>query len=245
MGGLEELRQLWISNNQLTGVLPGELADLEELNYLVLIGNSFVGCVPTGLKDVSLNDIDRLGLEDCPAGAVGAPAGLSASLAEGAFSLTWNAVTGAGLYEAQHTTDAAGAESVTWTALEAVTVSTQTYTPAVTPACDDDLPVPGAGPGRRHGAGGQMGDRVGSLRADAQLPRRRSPVPPTPSRWRRTRWWTTAVGTVSATDPDTDDADHLRHRRGQRRERLRPGRQHRGHHGGLRAGPRDDGRATP
>ena len=110
-------------------MLPGELADLEELFTLRLSGNSFEGCVPAGLRDVATNDIARLGLEDCPAGAVSAPTGLSASLSEGTFSLTWNAVTGAGLYEAQYTTDAADAESVTWTALEAVTSASQTYTP--------------------------------------------------------------------------------------------------------------------
>ena len=135
VGSLEELRQLWITNNQFTGVLPGELADLDELSTLRLSGNSFEGCVPSGLRDVGTNDIASLGLEDCPAGSVSVPTGLSASLSEGTFSLTWNAVTGAGLYEAQYTTDAADAESVTWTALEAVTSAAQTYTPAEPPAC--------------------------------------------------------------------------------------------------------------
>ena len=129
VSGLEELRQLWITNNQLTGVLPGELAGLEELYNLRLSGNSFEGCVPAGLRDVATNDVSSLGLEDCPAGVVPAPTGLSASLAEGIFTLTWDAVTGAGLYEVQHTTDAADAASVTWTALEAVTGATQTFTP--------------------------------------------------------------------------------------------------------------------
>ena len=112
VASLEDLRQLWITNNQLSGVLPGELAGLDELYTLRLSGNSFEGCVPAGLRDVATNDIASLGLEDCPAGAVSAPTGLSASLSEGTFSLMWDVVTGAGLYEAQYTTDAADAESV-------------------------------------------------------------------------------------------------------------------------------------
>ena len=135
VSGLEELGQLWITNNQLTGVLPGEVAGLEELYTLRLSGNSFEGCVPAGLRDVATNDVSSLGLEDCPAGVVPAPTGLGASLAEGIFTLTWDAVTGAGLYEAQHTTDAADAASVTWTALEAVTATTQTYTPEHSSPC--------------------------------------------------------------------------------------------------------------
>ena len=98
VAGLEDLRQLWITNNQLTGVLPGELADLEELYNLRLSGNSFEGCVPAGLRDVATNDVSSLGLEDCPAGVVPAPTGLSASLAEGIFTLTWNAVPDADYY---------------------------------------------------------------------------------------------------------------------------------------------------
>ena len=64
-----------------------------------------------------------------------APENLSISLAEGVFSLMWDAVTGAAQYEVQHTTDAADAESVTWTALAAVTGTTRTYTPEEAPAC--------------------------------------------------------------------------------------------------------------
>ena len=51
---------------------------------------------------VAVNDIARLGLRDCLEGTVAAPSGLSVSLSAGEISLTWNGVTGAGLYEVQH-----------------------------------------------------------------------------------------------------------------------------------------------
>ena len=204
VGGLEDLRQLWITNNQLTGVLPGELADLEELYTLRLSGNNFVGCVPAGLRDVASNDISSLGLEDCPAGAVSAPTGLSASLSEGAFSLTWNAVTGAGLYEAQHTTDAADAESVTWTALEAVTSASQTYTPAEPPPCSVAYRF-------RVRARGDGMTRVASWGSESAA---YAPTPNCPPAFTGAPYVFEAaedaavddeVGTISATDPDADD----------------------------------------
>ena len=69
--------------------------------------------------------------EDAPP----APGNLEATLANGTFSLRWDAVTGAARYEAQYTTDAADVATVTWTALAAVTTTTQTYAPADGPAC--------------------------------------------------------------------------------------------------------------
>ena len=69
--------------------------------------------------------------EDAPP----APSGLSVSLADGVFSLSWTAVAGAAKYEAQHTTDAADASTVTWTALPEVTTATAAYTPTDGPEC--------------------------------------------------------------------------------------------------------------
>ena len=58
--------------------------------------------------------------------------GLTVSLADAVFSLTWDAVTGAAKYEAQWRTDAADA---VWTALTKTTAAATTYTPAGGPAC--------------------------------------------------------------------------------------------------------------
>ena len=209
VGSLEELRQLWVTNNQFTGVLPGELADLEELHTLRLSGNSFEGCVPAGLRDVATNDISRLGLEDCPAGVVGAPTGLSATLAEGTFSLTWNEVTGAGLYEAQHTTDAADADTVTWTVLQAVTGVAQTYTPAEPSPCS----VAYRFRVRARGDGMTLVASWG-VESPAYAPPAYAPTPnclpaftgaPFAFEVAEDAAVDDEVGTVSATDPDADD----------------------------------------
>ena len=204
VGGLEELRQLWITNNQFTGVLPGELADLEELHTLRLNGNSFVGCVPAGLRDVATNDIARLGLEDCPAGAVGTPTGLSATVAAGVFSLSWDAVTGAGRYEAQHTTDAADAATVTWTALAVVTGTAQTYTPEAAPACGDTHRFRV----RARGDGMTLVARWGTASAAHALAANCPPAftgAPYTFTVAEDAAEDAAVGTVTATDPDADD----------------------------------------
>ena len=69
--------------------------------------------------------------EDAPP----APGSLSVALSNDVFTLTWDAVTGASAYEAQHTTDAADAATVTWTALAETAALTQTYSPADGAAC--------------------------------------------------------------------------------------------------------------
>ena len=64
------------------------------------------------------------------------PGGLSVSLSDGTFMITWNAVTGAAKYEVQHTTDGTDAEMVTWTPLPETTTATATYTPADGVTCE-------------------------------------------------------------------------------------------------------------
>ena len=64
-----------------------------------------------------------------------APATLAATLVAGTFSLSWDAVKGAEKYEAEVTTDAADAATVTWTALAETTATTQTYRPTDGPTC--------------------------------------------------------------------------------------------------------------
>ena len=69
--------------------------------------------------------------EDAPP----APGSLSVALSNDVFTLSWDAVTGTSAYEAQHTTDAADAATVTWTALAETAALTQTYSPADGAAC--------------------------------------------------------------------------------------------------------------
>ena len=75
LGVLAALRELRLESNQLTGAIPTQLADLRNLRKAYLKNNSgFSGCVPPGLRDVRYNDVDHLGLPDCPAGTPATPA---------------------------------------------------------------------------------------------------------------------------------------------------------------------------
>ena len=64
-----------------------------------------------------------------------APTGLTASLAEGSFSLSWTALDGAAKYETQHKTDAADAQ---WTALPETTGVSAAYALEGGPDCDTE-----------------------------------------------------------------------------------------------------------
>ena len=65
LGNLATLRFLVLDNNQLSGEIPVELGNLANLVYLYLSGNRLTGCIPAGLRDVSHNDLDHLGLGFC------------------------------------------------------------------------------------------------------------------------------------------------------------------------------------
>ena len=69
MGSLDNLIELTLWNNQLTGEIPSELGDLASLTNLALHGNQFE-CVPSSLMSSSLNDdlkeqLAQLGLSPC------------------------------------------------------------------------------------------------------------------------------------------------------------------------------------
>ena len=67
LGMLSGLTHLSLWGDNLTGQIPMELGDLGNLTHILLGGNSFSGCIPAGLRDVANNDLDGLGLSDCPA----------------------------------------------------------------------------------------------------------------------------------------------------------------------------------
>ena len=67
LGSLSALTTLDLSSNSLTGTIPTEFNNLTTLTRWRLAGNSFSGCIPAGLRDVANNDLDGLGLSDCPA----------------------------------------------------------------------------------------------------------------------------------------------------------------------------------
>ena len=65
MGGLDDLLYLDLSDNELSGEIPTELASLGNLTGLTLGGNQFTGCLPEGLWSVPDNDFSVLGLPFC------------------------------------------------------------------------------------------------------------------------------------------------------------------------------------
>ena len=56
---------LYLNNNELTGEIPPELAELPNLRRLRLAGNELTGCIPLGLQDVPDNDLPELNLPTC------------------------------------------------------------------------------------------------------------------------------------------------------------------------------------
>ena len=66
LGDLTGLRELRLSDNGLGGSIPSKLLQLDDLTDLYLGGNSIEGCVPPPLRSVRNNDLDAVGLPDCP-----------------------------------------------------------------------------------------------------------------------------------------------------------------------------------
>ncbi len=101
-GGLSKLRDLThldLSNNSLTGTIPEALGDLENLEELRLSGNSLTGCIPQGLKDVVTNDLGSLNLPDCSPAPEKPTAGAPG---ESSVSLSWEALPGASQYRLEY-----------------------------------------------------------------------------------------------------------------------------------------------
>ena len=132
------------------------------------------------------------------------PTGLSATLTKGVFTLTWDELAGAAKYEAQHKTDAA--DSV-WTALPETTALTQTYTPAGGEECGTTyqfrVRVYGNGVTYIEEWGTEYGEDAVTTEACNVSPE----FDPTAYTFtiREDVGVDAEVGTVTATDEDTDD----------------------------------------
>ena len=112
------------------GDSSGEITVFDSLDYeittaytLTVQADDGQGGTDTAAVEITVNDV----AED-PAPA---PSGLSVSLSEGAFTLTWHEVSGAARYEAQHR----ASDTDDWTALAASAAISATYTPEGGPAC--------------------------------------------------------------------------------------------------------------
>jgi len=138
-------------------------------------------------------------------GTPSAPDGLSVSLSGDTFTISWSAVTGAGQYRAQHRT---GGSAGTWTSLDATTGTSRTFSPDGGPSCGTtyDFRVQAQGDGETHVvAWGAASEPVSHTTGACNR---------APAFGSATYSFTvsedaatgTAVGTVSATDPDEGDS---------------------------------------
>ena len=184
---------------------------------LTVTADDMKGGTATATVTIMVTDV----AEDPPP----APAGLTASLASGTFSLSWDAVTGAAKYEAQYTTDAADAQTVTWTALEEVAATTQTYAPSGGPDCSATyrFRVRAFGDGETYAEGWGAESAAESV-ATASCPPEFDDDPYAFSVAEDAEVLD-AVGAVSATDPDEDTLVYsITGGNGERKFGISPGR---------------------
>ena len=66
LGNLTGLTELRLEGNRLDGSIPSKLLRLNALTHLYVGGNNLRGCVPPILRSVANNDLDSLGLPNCP-----------------------------------------------------------------------------------------------------------------------------------------------------------------------------------
>ena len=148
--------------------------------------------------DVDITVIDVA--EDLPL----APGGLGVTLLSGTFTISWDAVTGATEYEAQHRVSGS---SDGWTALPTTTGTSATYSPTDGPLCGTtyEFRVRSYGDGTTYAADWGVESSVEPVTTEAcnQVPE----FDPTTYDFsiREDASVDDVVDTVSATDPDADD----------------------------------------
>ena len=131
LGSLTNLKSLYLRNNELSGDIPSELGSLTGLRVLRIAGNGLTGCAPTAWRDLGNTDLDAVGLPYCD-GVPTAPQGFGVSLADGVFSMTWDAVTGAARYEVQYRIEGSDDD---WAAAATTDGTSSTFRPEGGPAC--------------------------------------------------------------------------------------------------------------
>ena len=150
----------------------------------------------TATVTITVNDI----AEDAPP----APENLDVSLTGGTFSLSWDALTGAANYEPQYRT---GGSNGDWVALPATTSTSTTFSPADGPTCGTtyDFRV------RAYGDATKYLAQWGTPSGEESVTTEACNIPPEfdPDSYRfsvaENATVDTAVGSVTASDDDTDD----------------------------------------
>ena len=229
LGGLSNLSQLWLQENRLSGEIPSELGDLTSLiilqmndnglsgpippelgsltsvSTLNLSDNPLEGCLPPSWRSVGHNDFAALGLPYCEeSGRVAAPGSVSASVSGGTFTVTWDAVTGAGLYEVQYRLDGSGED---WTVAATSTAADLTHDPVDGVLCETtyEFRVRAYGDGTTYAGVPGAASGVESVTTGdcSQAPEFVSS--PYSFSVAENAATSTVVGTVRATDPDAGD----------------------------------------
>ena len=96
LGSLSNLSSLSLSSNMLTGKIQWPIGEPASLQSVHPSSNNLSDCIPPSLGRVATNDLAGLRLSDyTKRGPAPAPTTLSASLTDGAFSLSCSTVTGA------------------------------------------------------------------------------------------------------------------------------------------------------
>ena len=152
------------------------------------------GGTDTATVNIAVTDV----AEDPPP----APVGLDVSLADGTFSITWDALTGAARYEAQHRTSGGN-----WTALPETTGTSAEFSPEGGPACSTTYQFQVRAYGDTTVYAAVWGVESGAFDVTTEACPR-PPVFDAPSYVFSVAENTatdTTVGTVSASDPDTAD----------------------------------------
>ena len=232
LGRLLGLTHLDLSRNSLTGHIPAELGRLSNLEALRLSGNSLTGCIPVALMSVATNDLSSLDLRYCRPPA---PKNLIAGTpGKTSIPLTWNAVANAGTYRIEYSLST----STEWFVDTLNATTTSLVVDGLTCGTEYSFRVSALGSGTVYAPEWSEPSEPASHTTGAC---NRAPVFATSTYTfmvAEDATTTDLVGTVSATDADSDPGvsrHHIRQLSGQVRHRDEHGR----HHGCRGVGPRE------
>ena len=110
----------------------GEITVAGALDYETALSYSLTVSAGDGSRAGTATTTVEIAVTDVPEDAPAAPGGVSVSLSEGIFTIGWEPVAGAGLYEAQYLIEGDGSD---WAGVGTTTATLLTYSPKDGPAC--------------------------------------------------------------------------------------------------------------